>query len=630
MVLQYPNKNRFISPAREDHRSLRTPLTKGEQMVLDFFDKNLSPEWEIYIQPHLNGLRPDFVLLNPKVGIAVFEVKDWNLEAMPYEVEYSSSGKPELWARSRDGVDFRVKDNPVEKVLLYKNSIANLYCPQINNNCADQSTAYLSLITAGVIVTTADTATLANLFYPFYQDRNLLGKAHPYHPLSGHDALISNDLETVFPNARWSSSKFMKPEIADSLRRWLVEPDFAATQRQPLELNPKQRQLATSRTKSGYRRIRGAAGSGKSLVLAARAAQLSIEHKDVLVVSFNITLWHYLRDLAVRYPLPGKTINRYITWLHFHEWCKQVICNDAGLDNEYKALWQGNSDVSTVLEVEMVKLANRAIDVAGAQLTKYDAILVDEGQDFHPLWWNTLRQVLKEDGEMLLVADETQDLFERARSWTEEAMNGAGFSGPWVQLETCYRMPHSLIESLRGFAKTYLPDLKLNLPKAEASDSNLYPTHLKWVQLGSFHSMAQECVNAVLEIPGLATPNVIAYPDIVLLLPTHTLGLSCVSLLNQQGLNVIHVFDEDREAQKSRKMAFFMGDARIKACTIHSFKGWEARYMVIGISEDTELESVYVAMSRLKRHVEGSYLTVVCSNPALEEFGKTWTTFEDH
>ncbi|MCU0546199.1 MAG: UvrD-helicase domain-containing protein [Oscillatoriaceae cyanobacterium Prado104] len=623
--------NRFVSPSEHELDTLRTPLTVGEKRVFEFFNQNLSEDWEIYIQPHLNGLRPDFVLLNPKVGIAVFEVKDWDLTALPYYVRYSSteSNDPELWATSRDGKAFRIKDNPVEKVLIYKNSIANLYCPQINNNCTDRSTAYLSLITAGVIVTTADTKTLEELFFPFYQTRNLLGKAKPYHPLAGCDALLLNDLETVFPTAsRWRASKFMEPELATSLRGWLVEPDFSATQRQPLELNPKQRQLAISRTRSGYRRIRGAAGSGKSLVLAARAAQLSIEHKDTLVVSFNITLWHYLRDLAVRYPLPGKTINRYITWLHFHEWCKQVICSEAGLNNEYNGLWQGNPDISEVLEIEIVQLTNQAIDIAGAQITKYDAILVDEGQDYNPIWWNTLRRVLKSSGEMVLVADETQDLYERARSWTEDAMNGAGFSGPWVQLERCYRMPHSLIKYLRDFAKRYLPDLKLNLPTAQVSELDLYPTHLSWIQLSSFQSIAKECVSAALKMPGLAAPNVIAYPDIVLLLPTHKFGLACVSLLNEKNFNVIHIFDADQQEKKSRKMAFFMGDARIKACTIHSFKGWEARYMVIAISEDTDLESAYVAMSRLKRHTEGSYLTVVCSNPKLEEFGRTWTAFE--
>ena len=224
--------NRFVSPSEHELDNLRTPLTVGEKRVFEFFNQNISEDWEIYIQPHLNGLRPDFVLLNPKVGIAVFEVKDWDLTAMSYYIRNSStkSNNPELWATSRDGKNFRIKDNPVEKVLLYKDSIANLYCPQINNNCTDQSTAYLSLITAGVIVTTANTRSLEELFSPFYQARNLLGKAKPYHPLAGCDALLSNDLETVFPTAKWRISKLMKPEIATSLRGWLVEPDFSATQ----------------------------------------------------------------------------------------------------------------------------------------------------------------------------------------------------------------------------------------------------------------------------------------------------------------------------------------------------------------------------------------------------------------
>lgn len=271
MTSQTSNSVGRVFPPRSELATLRTPLTNGEMEVLNFFERNLLPEWEIYIQPHLNGLRPDFVLLNPNVGIAVFEVKDWDLAAISYEVKYSKEKKPELWA-TKDTKVFRVKDNPVEKAMLYKNSIANLYCPQINNNCIDQSTSYLSLITAGVIATTATTQQLEALFHPFYADRNFSEKAKLYYPLAGSDALKANNLGAIFPTSRWTRSKFMQPEIANALRRWLVEPDFAATQRQPLELNAKQRQLATNRTQSGYRRIRGSAGSGKSLGFSLTSA----------------------------------------------------------------------------------------------------------------------------------------------------------------------------------------------------------------------------------------------------------------------------------------------------------------------------------------------------------------------
>ena len=74
-----------------------------------------------------------------------------------------------------------------------------------------------------------------------------------------------------------------------------------------------------------------------------------------------------------------------------------------------------------------------------------------------------------------------------------------------------------------------------------------------------------------------------------------------------------------------------MGDARVKASTVHSFKGWEARAIVlhIGSSRDRKaLATAYVGLSRLKRHEQESLLTVVCSDPELEEYGRTWPMFE--
>jgi hypothetical protein len=102
----------------------------------------------------------------------------------------------------------------------------------------------------------------------------------------------------------------MTPDLANDFRAWLREPEHAATQREPLPLNADQQRIATTRTRTGYRRVRGPAGCGKSLALAARASQLAGEGKDVLVVSFNITLLHYLRDLAVRYPHPHESVIR--------------------------------------------------------------------------------------------------------------------------------------------------------------------------------------------------------------------------------------------------------------------------------------------------------------------------------
>ena len=84
-------KSRIVDPPLAELQNLRQPLTEGEQRVLEWFLEILPSGWEIYIQPHLNGLRPDFMLLHPKNGIAVYEVKDWSLRDMDYFVGGSPS-----------------------------------------------------------------------------------------------------------------------------------------------------------------------------------------------------------------------------------------------------------------------------------------------------------------------------------------------------------------------------------------------------------------------------------------------------------------------------------------------------------------------------------------------------------
>ena len=85
---------RLIDPPKDQWDRLPTSLTCGERRVAELFDAKLSSEWEIYVQPHLNGNRPDFVLLNAVAGIAVFEIKDWSLSTLKHAVKRSSALNP--------------------------------------------------------------------------------------------------------------------------------------------------------------------------------------------------------------------------------------------------------------------------------------------------------------------------------------------------------------------------------------------------------------------------------------------------------------------------------------------------------------------------------------------------------
>lgn len=635
-----------MSPGRADIGSLRTPLTVGEQRVLDFFDTQLSQEWEIYIQPHLNGLRPDFVLLNPFVGIGVFEVKDWNLDAIDYKTVHAWGRDATILATDRRGKAIP-KEHPVVKVDRYKSDIINLYCPRLAMS-AGTNRKFVSVVTAGVIMTGATTARARELLTGHRGHPEHTGGAREkYHPIVGSDDLEQGALLHVFPTAQeylHNHSRLMSTEFADDLRSWLIEPDFAEAQRRPLELDARQKELVsgrTARTPSGYRRIKGPAGSGKSLVLAARAAQLTAEGKDVLVVTFNITLWHYLRDLAARYPEPNRRVCSRITWCHFHEWCKRV-CREANMEDDYKALWRervdngdaqerdGSDEANDVLGKALPALVARAFETNGERITRYDAVLVDEGQDFNLEWWNVLRNAVRGvNDERVLVADATQDLYEKAEQWTESSMTWSGFVGPWTQLDVSYRMPSTLVPLLQKFVGDFLPGTEKNLPLPAQQRLVDDRVQMRWIQVTPQRAV-QTCVEAVLSMSAAEETATIAFTDITLLVESHEFGRQCVDLLEHKGVKCIHVFDEDKQLRKSKKLSFYMGSARVKACTIHSFKGWETRTLVVHLAHADSapaLAAAYVALSRLKWHADGSYLTVVCSTPRLEAYGRAWPTF---
>ncbi len=628
---------RVISPERRALANLRTPLTAGELAAVAFFDRTLPDGWEIYVQPHLNGLRPDIVLLHPARGIAVFEVKDWNLSKLEYEYRVSVDRAPELWSREHGGPWFRQRDEPVAKLTRYRDEIRTLYCPRLGAQLESQPGA-AAAITAGLIFTQAPTEAARALLRPALTAHRLSGsKAADYNTISGGEALAQSLLSEVFPwAARDRTSSWINEEIAADLRSWLIEPSHAEGQRTPLPMNEKQLELAMTRTATGYRRVRGPAGSGKSLALAARAAQLSAEGKDVLVISFNITLLHYLRDLAVRYPNPKRSITDRITWLHFHGWCKRT-CEEAGYEREYKELWRKHfagpddlapdaNSLNEMLATDLPSVVAAAIRSGSGEITTYDAILCDEGQDFRLDWWNLLRTSLRSGGEMLLAADRTQDLYGHAAAWTETSLENAGFrGGRWFELDGSYRFPVELVPHLQRFVQTFLPGNESAPPVAVQSDL-FEPLRVEWVQVAP-DRIVMEAVDVIRSLPQRVEPQILSWSDLAVVAQTHRIGSEIVAELETLGIHSCHVFGNATASSRWRKSAFWMGDARVKASTLHSLKGWEAPHVVVIISSahrDSELRGIYIALSRLRRSAGGSTLLVLCGAPELATYGESW------
>lgn len=612
---------RIISPSREDWDDLPTPLTRGERQVAEWFDRHLPMGWEIYLQPRLNGLQPDFVLLHPDIGVAVYEVKDWNPDAARYFVETGKNGSV-LMARypnNRFPTPVAVKSNPFLRVRDYKDYIHLLCTAAISGVSGNKFIGY-GRITAGVIFTVGD----SHFWRELGQNFTRRGDSNRLYPVLGRDALNSGRLSWVFPEAANPREGVMTGQVADLLRGWLREPDFVRQQREPLPIpNDVQRRLVDRGPgETGLRRVKGPAGSGKSFALAARAARIALDfarqdkgkgnNKRVLVVGFNITLSNYLRGLSRR---------------HLREWAAdKVSYSDARL--AYRKMifthfheWQSWHDLYD-------------------EEAKFDAILVDEGNDFSLKWWHELYDSLKPGGEMMLAFDQTQDIYRRAGAWTEDAMQGAGFRGRWNELRESYRCHETLMPALRYFANRFMQGIDVNLPvPAQPGLSETYPLTLRWVQIRENSDWVSVCVDELKTLQD-SLPTDSAYSDIVSLVPEHLDGFEFVqSVKDRLGVGMAHIFSDSRD-EKARqresrplKMAFWGGSGRMKAITVHSFKGWEARHLLIyidAIQSDGDVNMAvlfYTALTRLLRHDCGSLLTVVSSCPQLRSFGQQFFDF---
>ncbi len=570
----------------------------------------------MYVKPHMNGLSPDLVLLHPLVGVGVFEIKDWTLDAMDYLLR---------------------KHNPIDKIRQYKNGIHNLYCPRLDPNKGQ------AVITAGLVFTQTPREPVIAKLNPFRDEG--MRKYPQYYPICGNDDLnldSGSSLDRIFPERRRRLSKIMNPDLAEDLRGWLQEPAFAKEQRRrPIPLNDRQNNFVTTRTRRGYRRIRGPAGSGKSVVVACRAAQLAADGSSVLVVCYNITLLNYLRDLAVRAHQPSQVIRRHIEFLNFDEWCRRV-CRIYAHD-EHRDIWREHyddqdDDLEPTLD-RICGLVQRLYSTTRrGDLPSYDAILVDEGQDFHPNWWQTLRRALKPGGEMMLVADMTQDVYGTASNWTESVMQKSGFVGPWSTLEECYRLPNQIVPLVQRFARDFPITREISLPtRSQTGQTELEVVHcnLRWVHLERQHSwkmVTKVCVDELIRMMKTLPPGT-AVADLTFISSRTDLERSVVGQLKDKNVEVRHTFDENRRVSQRQKRALYQGAETIKATTIHSYKGWEGKLLVVFIDSvryPKDRALLYTAMTRLRKDQQQCSLTVVSTCANLKGFGKQWPEYKEY
>lgn len=614
-----------IYPSWEQIQALKNPLTEGELHLLRYLDDYLprDPEWKkgdkladfngwlIFAQPFLNGSRPDVIIFNPFVGLVIYEVKDWNLRH--YSWGKNADGVRTLVVRNVSG-NHKVK-SPNKQVQHYKDKILGQLVPMIGEEVDRKSRKY-GLIKTALYLHNATTE----------EARELLGsgiKNYQYFPIFGKDSLNEASLGAIVPDVKYSKSKYWNRGWNENLMFWLKPPYHSIEQGIPLNLKGNQYKVALP--SRGHHRVRGVAGSGKTQALAYRAGKLASEGFDVLILSFNITLWHYVKDMIQRAPFTFEW-NR-ITFNHFHGFCKDKL-------NEFGEEWP-KSPVREDFQTE--EEFKKAIDdffkstvpfavrnaAQGMEYQKYDAILIDEGQDYHYEWYGLLNDLfLKERDELLVVSDKKQNIYERELDWLDKRVTRTGldkFKDPYIDLTASYRMPQRVAEMSNEFSELFGLNQELKVARIEGAPVLFHSQHIVWVEIKddqwleylyySFLRLQKEEYNPT---------------DIVMLLPDHKHGHEAVEFFGEKNVEVNHVFDVVGEPKRNKR-AFWMGDSRMKISTIHSFKGWELLNIVMFIPEQrfdsqSSLDAIiYTAITRTREN-----LIVLNANSRYTSFGRRY------
>ena len=165
----------------------------------------------------------------------------------------------------------------------------------------------------------------------------------------------------------------------------------------------------------GHRIIVGPSGSGKTLILVHKAAFLLKYNPDIKNISCLSVITSHLSITLKGYWLTKKFlwVKMGYSVFHFYQLCSEIIGEDVAYENETSEYYE-MIDQETLSKVQ-------------DYIMKYDAILVDEGQDFSDNMYKIVTALLnKKTNNLTIALDDNQDIYRRDSLWKDVGVQARG------------------------------------------------------------------------------------------------------------------------------------------------------------------------------------------------------------
>ncbi len=382
--------------------------TTGERAFASLLEAKLEEDYLCWYNVPIGKARqyPDFVILHPRRGLIILEVKDWLLET----IQSIDTCNATLLV---NGGQMTVK-NPLEQARGYALAVVDIL-KRDHQLIWHEGRFQGKLVfpwTFGVVLTKItrkefDSTDLGDVIDPnrvICKDE-MTKSVDPLkfqEQLWGMFTIYNQGMLTLpqidrvryhlFPEIRLPHKQVSLFDGMDE------EPESVPDILRVMDIQ--QEQLARS-LGDGHRVIHGVAGSGKTMILGYRAEHLAQVSKAVLVLCYN----KMLAERLVHW-IQVKGIADKVHVHTFHAWClKQLKSYNVEVPQNH-----GNDDQFCD---DLVDTVIREVDRKFIPSGQYDAVMIDEGHDFRPEWLKLVVQMVNPQSNSLLVLyDDAQSLYD--------------------------------------------------------------------------------------------------------------------------------------------------------------------------------------------------------------------------
>lgn len=580
-------------------------MTAGEKRVSERLEQKLDDDYLLWydVPIGLKQRQPDFVILHPRRGLLILEVKDWKLDTI-----HSADRNSVTLLTSRGQVHIL---NPLLQART---------CALEINVVLERDPALLqpesSRHGGKLVMPWGFGVVLTNITRKQFVDSQLNEVMQDQLVICKDEMKPRIDPET-FQQRLWDM--FLQPfPCALTLPqidrvRWHLFPEiristrsdqlglFQSEKENPVRaieipdlvkvLDLKQEQLARSLSE-GHRVIHGVAGSGKTMLLGYRCLYLAQSlGKPILVLCYNKTLASWIRHLVAE-----KNLSEKVTVCNFHAWCWRM------LKTYHVPFPKDRKDYDALVQAVIDGVDKKLIPRA-----QYGAVMVDEGHDFEPEWYKLIvRMVDPSTNSVLVLYDDAQHIYGKSSrprfTWKSVDVEAVGHT---TILKLNYRNTYEILSVASKFAHELLQE--------HLSDEDGVP--LLTPQSAGRHGDVPSLMQARDEAGEVA--NIVRLVKDEQKRGTPLRDIAILYRTNAQGLRLERAFREQHMACRTidtaiEKEQLFDGEESVKMLTMHSCKGLEYPVVIIAElgrlplrdrDESEEARLLYVAMTRAKQRL---------------------------